>query len=720
MLARQNGWLECAELLRGWPLDKDKALREREVPFASSLSNAPETVSRRRLHVKRSIDNAFIKLKSDPHLKVPINTSPPSSASYPDSPAPLPTSPEDIVVPAPNPVSEISKRLSPPPHMYITVPPRVSSSLASPQRPRSAGTGADFPQHPSSHLRKLGTKYSLLHMFKKSQATSDLLVSGASPTIDFGHPYVQASSFASASSSALPIEVPQAKMLSTSPDEVPLSPSSLGDYPSRSSSSQYVIDGHTHGKGFLGVVDMPRTKPHQHTRVRSSSGISTDGGYDGNDARIHAVLRSHNRSSSQGQPHPQFGPSSMLRFDSSSSSNLRSGAKQLWQDSGTSTSPSPSGRLKSSRSSHSLRHADTIVLNVPPASTTISDNIRIDVVLGDEDEEEYGIPVEHPRFTTGDHGSPRIHSPSSSSSSLSQAIAGDLIATPSEPEVTSSIMPLSSELDGRLLDIPPKNAGHDNRSRGDSISSLSTDGSVNPRLTYSTMGTSKSKTPANTETYLNDSSSSSPTSKPHDLRPPELGLTADDSVVFPHRLGLGQKRSHTPLDIDIRSISSHAQAEALVQLAQQSIFEMADQFTPSVEPNSAVLSSGRSPLSARLAAYGESLAIERKLRQEEEEKDMKGTIRNGDNGHRYEIAELMDKRRHLETTKSDLTEATSPEPSGPFPMDAQSSLENKSSPTLRLISRDPKMPSTGGGNETEPGEYCFFTVSCCLFNLISL
>jgi hypothetical protein len=69
-------------------------------------------------------------------------------------------------------------------------------------------------------------------------------------------------------------------------------------------------------------------------------------------------------------------------------------------------------------------------------------------------------------------------------------------------------------------------------------------------------------------------------------------------------------RSHVPTDINIHSISSHAQAEALVQPAQQSILDM--------EAEADIVLS-----SVKLAAYSENLALERQLKRAGEE-------RNGD------------------------------------------------------------------------------------------
>lgn len=76
-------------------------------------------------------------------------------------------------------------------------------------------------------------------------------------------------------------------------------------------------------------------------------------------------------------------------------------------------------------------------------------------------------------------------------------------------------------------------------------------------------------------------------------------------------------RSRVPTDINIRSILSHVWAEALVQCAQPSILDM------EAEEDFEPLSSGLTPLNAKLAAYGESLALERRLKRAEEE-------RNGD------------------------------------------------------------------------------------------
>jgi hypothetical protein len=61
-----------------------------------------------------------------------------------------------------------------------------------------------------------------------------------------------------------------------------------------------------------------------------------------------------------------------------------------------------------------------------------------------------------------------------------------------------------------------------------------------------------------------------------------LGLPSKDEEKLAEmppdsqQLTLVTQRSRAPTDIDIHSISSHAQAEVLVQLAQKSILDMED------------------------------------------------------------------------------------------------------------------------------------------------
>jgi hypothetical protein len=117
-----------------------------------------------------------------------------------------------------------------------------------------------------------------------------------------------------------------------------------------------------------------------------------------------------------------------------------------------------------------------------------------------------------------------------------------------------------------------------NNLRGNSVSSMSTDGSANPQLSWSTTtATSRSGSmtgPATSNVTLLGPTISFPKSVPRyipgvisDDKGPPCDPRQDQHSSF----GI---RPHIPTDIDIRPISSHAQAEALVQRAQQSISEM--------------------------------------------------------------------------------------------------------------------------------------------------
>lgn len=161
----------------------------------------------------------------------------------------------------------------------------------------------------------------------------------------------------------------------------------------------------------------------------------------------------------------------------------------------------------------------------------------------------------------------------------------------------------------------------DNRLRGDSLSSTSTNTSAYPSSV--SVGVT---TPATLNGQSLDPHISSPGTTPldllivsavHDLSlDSELHIQKTPSAVLS---GLN-KGPRVPLDIDIHSISSHAQAEALVQRAQQRILQSQDGDVDCPMMNAAFVAAGRTPLSAKLAAYGESLAIKKKFTQEEEMK----------------------------------------------------------------------------------------------------
>ncbi|KAH9979101.1 ankyrin repeat-containing domain protein [Lactifluus volemus] len=182
VLARDNGWLPCADAIRDWIVNKDRDLVERETLLGAIPLDEPEPTSHcrehhgsvctcdglecisthviRRLGVKHSIENAMLLFRSsgnDPQdnaVPIPDCTWPPPESS--DSPPP-----------------NSDRRSSLP---QSDDPPIPRRSRRRQHRPNSAGNGVE-PHHP--HSRRLGSKYSLLHLFRKP--SSELLSSHSTP-----------------------------------------------------------------------------------------------------------------------------------------------------------------------------------------------------------------------------------------------------------------------------------------------------------------------------------------------------------------------------------------------------------------------------------------------------------------------------------------------------------------------------------------------------------
>ena len=170
VLARHNGWLACADAIRDWVANKDRDLVERETLLGGIPPDDPEPISHcrerhgslcacegpecmtshvmRRLGVKRSIEKSMLLFRpscslQDGTIALPDCNWPPSETIDSPSSSRRPSLPND--------------ELPPPPRR----PHRRS------RRPSSAGNGAER-NHPShSHTRRLGSKYSLLHIFRK-------------------------------------------------------------------------------------------------------------------------------------------------------------------------------------------------------------------------------------------------------------------------------------------------------------------------------------------------------------------------------------------------------------------------------------------------------------------------------------------------------------------------------------------------------------------------
>ncbi|KAI9572115.1 hypothetical protein HD554DRAFT_2015379 [Boletus coccyginus] len=157
----------------------------------------------------------------------------------------------------------------------------------------------------------------------------------------------------------------------------------------------------------------------------------------------------------------------------------------------------------------------------------------------------------------------------------------------------------NSQLPFSINDPPPtEDALAESRLRGDSVSSAST------TATASTYPQSSSS-----DATWSVATPSTPQLPGSPRIRPALGEYEGDAEEIRE---IHPQRQHPPLDIDISAISSHAQAEELVRRTQESILNMEQYLEQNVKKDS---ETGRTPLSAKLAAYGESLAIERRLKE---------------------------------------------------------------------------------------------------------
>ena len=577
LIAREHGWIECAELLaecaanmpererlgRGdHASDSDNAGRERG---AQSSIEHLEFSLRKRLNFKRSVDHT---------LGVPKNgipeAEPRSVLLHPNFPEQDQAKVSESYLPSTVPGTSVRRPSLP--HTEGDSTLRVSHSSRC-RRPRSAGTGAEV-----ASPRKLHSKLSLLSLFRRSN------IDGSSSSV------TSAEQIARSPPPSSPI--PLASSPTSGSVGLPVSPR---HYPVSLSSSPCDIS----------YVESPRRRmesgtPPQGTRAhlsqsadgqntltgnppgdRSTSGTHTGPGEDhsGDTVPISAsgapvrpgILRMNNRSSSSGYSTPAQSVSSprIIRFQSSTSSVSSLGARPR-NPSGRGGQPMRAMNLSSSdqREDDYDGIPDTIEESpvVPPQATPpIFVNTADDE---DEVEEEYGMPLDNTAFSSAP-----LHSldPSSARSELPFSIK--------VPPPTDDLAALSSTPESRM--------------RGDSISSVGTTG------TTSTCPPSSSS-----EAAWSVGTPSTPHMSPGPVIASSLGETDTEN--------LSRRRKPLLFDIDISTMSSHAQAEELVQRTRRSIMNMEQYLTESTKKNAGT---GRTPLSEKLAAYGESLAIERRLKE---------------------------------------------------------------------------------------------------------
>ena len=776
MLAQQNGWVECVKVLNDWILNKDQDLRDREGydarPGSSTgqhshdqePSHPADAVSsfssRKGLTVKQSIDTALNKLK---YTDSQSRTTHSSVASTPPSPPPRPFGEYSFYPADPSaspPFDSTVRRPSLPHVLQVHSNEHISdqnSSLSDSlpkssyqRRPRSAGTGSD--QTPEQEVtfsiygrggygRKLGSKYSLLNIFKKAQpgeasGSSGNVLEAISTRDSPDNPLSITQSHSgqpstsnlndnpnptSAPRPGLPHRgsdvsnkstrlIPQTHSVSSSTmtrkasgllrtpprSNIPLALELVTQQQPRirhtvsgtpNDVSRPVLDadergkpssplarftpihsGHNRGTSVTSLNGTPDTNSTQDNSVviTSDATLELESGKPSPSPRP-GILRAYNRTSSTGQG--SASNSRTLRFDPSPSNDRKVRDR---------TADSP--MLKSYDSSGSLSKfkVQTNGVDEQELSSTLMNVCE---------EDNYGVPIV-PDMDIGTSLEKTLNVPSvllqrqrgqsfasSSESSLSPILTGDNVADPNMTAINADF-PFSINRPPSIATVDHEDfpsprgllspVSSDTRNRGDSLSSDSS--TSNPQLSF-TSGSGASQlvfTPANASIFPQDND--------------KFMSLVQDEVLGPiqdYKGCLNERRAHAPLDIDITSVSSHAQAEALVERARREALDWAS--TPDFSPPSS--GTGRSPLSARLAAYGESLALERKLREQKEQTE--STWKD------------VQSRNAPSLVLSPLTSITILK--GPDGVERQLSLDDK--PSIEKVRRhkDPRRPSTADG-----------------------
>ena len=307
----------------------------------------------------------------------------------------------------------------------------------------------------------------------------------------------------------------------------------------------------------------------------------------------------------------------------------------------------------------------------------------------EDEDDEYGEPVvSHVGLGNSSSGSSSSDLISPAQQTGDDASAGGHVfdcpfsinrPVPDDAE-TDTVEASSSPQSSNLLGID----GIDSRMRGDSLSSMSTNPSayiVTPALSHMNLPAPNIYSPPQHAFEELPEDTEDNTVLPFKRPPAHVdGDEADDDSYESQEDGhaVGHQRNpqpspamstttrssriSRPVDIDIRSISTHAQAEALVQQAQQRVFDFIN--SPSVEdvteasPPSNDISlgggaaEGRLPLSARLAAYGQSLKIEQRFKEEAENRRSPRAVRMSGGSSRSQHEHIEQKRRERSVSAS--------------------------------------------------------------------
>lgn len=774
ILARQNGWLECADVLKQWLINKDRDLRERpggertEGRFLSPDSSTthersgPPTgdsessvsfTGRRRIHVKQSIDTALGLLKPCPTDSKPTWAQNGVTSTPPASPAKFLADGEHTFHPPeiPPPVDGSQRRPSLP-HIFHSSSSGASghSKMSTSQMSTSPGSvepdlqEQDHSQTGTGRIGKLGSKYSLRNLFKKAQAPEFGHAPDASQSSVFMTSPASASSLILSSSPNLPSPfsdtsfegsaavplTPQNGSRSNNPLAVDLHNTVVKEHHrsrnrSRSASSgkftpdEVLKPTLTTGSplarpGILRGQDYRRERSGSGTSARVGSSPHRGGVVFDEDLSIVPghVIKPHNRTPSTGQVSPSF---RALRFDPSLSvGNVGQGdIENTVSTRGLRTSSSAGSLTRGARPGvlESRLSEEGFVPDSAPADMSNFESRfegKQETHAGDDDEDEYGRPL--PRGVDGsvivpaylDLKPPRItllmrdrglSLTCSSDSSLSPILSADPQGPTTDFPFSINVPPLAYP-DGTetansnqvLLQVPPPPDG--SRGRGYSVSSVSTsDSRDNPLLSTSGTTTGSGGSDAVNTPWFSSPARDSflQVSDNSPRRVAENLVVQDGKNQISPRLKvndlsgttppLPKRRYPIPAEINIGSVSSHAQAEAFVQKAQQEILDMGP-----AELSSGIAGAGRSPLSARLAAYGESLALERKFREQREAEQ--GRELSGELGSPTTLQPATLKPKDVVRRGG---------------VERQHSLEHKTRP--RLKARMPTRPSTTEGGK---------------------
>jgi hypothetical protein len=640
MIARQNGHVDCADVLQQWAHNKDKDLRERET-LTQNVEDLPpkddkphaycgrldcaECATRKRIRMKRSIDNAFQMLRHSSSSHSTVITPPQSTALISTSNSIQPPSPTNrplgdyTFYPTADNASEDSPPRRPSLPQVFEVSRNVATahrgrrpsnlSATSSHRPRSAGSDAD-----QCGTQRVKGKLSLLNIFKRAaENTPEAGSNSASSSV------VTSTSVSPSAPSALSLTAlhsHSSDALATSPSDFAMPASSVVNQLPQRMVAEVVPSP-------LSTAEPLRAPSHDDSRGNTTQ-LTPDSTSRLSTSSRPGILRAvHGRSSSSGQPaNPDgnragSGPPSAraLRFDPSSPAASTTRRPDSRVRSARAGSRSPSRPIHGRGSFSSLRSRSPgspwgMRFEGEPEHMGTSSPAAWDAYergyIEEEQEDEYGSPVQsHDGMNDLDMRlkdlKPRRISVESRASDLdSQVTISHRFDCP-----FSINCPPPEETEDTLS--PPVRVTMDSRMRGNSLSSMITDSSGAP--------SSSIPTPALTQSNLPGPLVFSPSMGQADLPSPgELSADKKDLGVPPVSPG---RRARGPMDIDIRTISSHAQAEALVQRAQQRILSMEDESDEECKTLGLNLSDGHTPLSAKLAAYGETLAIERKFKEEE-------------------------------------------------------------------------------------------------------